>query len=164
MIMVFKSSWEKIRDYIIALCRFESCDRFARLKELSATRSLPMRYIFVGVLGAIVEMTLFAFLFRLDVGIVISNIAAFHVAFIMCYFFHYYYTHRKPFEGKSALANGLVKYTILMYGQLIIGSILLWILIKKFGLDADFSKIIQICIVTPGSYMIQKSAIFRTIK
>ena len=162
MAIIFKSSLAKLRDCIIALCRSDSGGWSAWLYGLSARHSVTMRYILVGVLGAIIETALFAYLFRLGFGIAASNVVAFHVAFITCYFLHYYYTHSKPFEGNSALVNGLGKYTVLMYGHLIIGSVLLWLLIQKFGLNVDLAKIVQVGIVTPGSYVVQKTAIFRS--
>jgi putative flippase GtrA len=120
-----------------------------------------VRFILVGLIGAIVEVILFSGFVRVDVRMVYSNFIAFHCAFFLCFFLHYHYTHQKPYYGKRKLVGSFFKYTALMYAQLILGSLLLWFLIEKLEWMVEISKIVQIGIVTPISYAVQKLIIFR---
>lgn len=120
-----------------------------------------VRYFFVGAIGAIVEIFLFMVFIRAGGQIVYSNIIAFHCAFALCYFLHYYYTHQKPYEGARNVISGFLKYAGLMYTQLFAGSILLWFLINNLGWQPGVSKILQIGVVTPIGYIVQKLLIFR---
>lgn len=119
------------------------------------------RFILVGAIGAIVELLLFSGFVRVGLGILYSNFIAFHCAFALCFFLHYHYTYQKPYKGTRRVLSGFVQYAVLMYVQLIIGSILLWFLIDKLHWIAEIAKIVQIGIVTPLSYIIQKLFIFR---
>jgi putative flippase GtrA len=122
---------------------------------------ITVRFVLVGVIGAIVELVLFSGFVRAGIGILYSNFIAYHCAFFLCFFLHYHYTHQKPYEGKLKVAGGFIKYTGLMYAQLIVGSLLLWFLIDKLEWMVEISKVVQIGIVTPVSYAIQKLVIFR---
>lgn len=119
------------------------------------------RFILVGVLGAIIELLLFSGFVRAGLSVLYSNFIAFHCAFALCFFLHYHYTHQKPYEGFLSVAGGFAKYTGLMYVQLIVGSLLLWFLIDKLSWMAEFAKIVQIGVVTPVSYVVQKLVIFQ---
>ncbi|WP_041388968.1 GtrA family protein [Polaromonas sp. JS666] len=123
--------------------------------------NITARFVLVGVVGAIVELTLFAGLVRINGKVMLSNFIAFHCAFAICFFLHYYYTHQKPYVGKYKVVSGFFKYAGLMYAQLIIGTLLLWLLINKLGWMPEVAKVVQIGIVTPVSYAVQKLAIFR---
>ena len=120
-----------------------------------------VRFILVGIIGAIVELTLFSALVRINGGVMLSNFIAFHCAFATCFFLHYYYTYKKPYSGKHKVASGFIKYAALMYAQLIVGTLLLWLLINKLGWMPEVAKVVQISIVTPVSYVVQKLIIFR---
>lgn len=120
-----------------------------------------LRFILVGSVGAVVELTLFSGLIRVNLGIMTSNFIAFHCAFATCFFLHYYYTYKKPYSGKHKIASGFFKYAALMYAQLIVGTLLLWLLINKLGWMPEVAKVVQIGIVTPASYVVQKLIIFR---
>jgi len=137
-----------------------------RLPDLMVTflKSKAMRFILVGVVGAIVELGVFLGLIKVGRGIFFSNIIAFHCAFALCFYLHYRYTHQKPYEGTRSVVGGFVKYASLMYAQLILGSFLLWFLIDKLGWVPEIAKIVQMGIVTPVSYVVQKLVIFRMNK
>ena len=128
---------------------------------ITSPRYTTLRFILVGVIGAIVELILFSGLVRTGRSILYSNVIAFHCAFALCYLLHYYYTHRKPYEGTQRVVGGFAKYAGLMYVQLLVGSLLLWFLIDKLSWMAEISKIVQIGVVTPVSYAVQKLVIFR---
>lgn len=123
-----------------------------------------VRFILVGLIGAIVELALFSVFVRSGLGMLYSNFIAFHCAFFLCFFLHYHYTHQKPYEGKHKVAGGFVKYAGLMYAQFIVGSLLLWFLTDKLNWMAEVAKVVQIGIVTPVSYVVQKLVIFRKRK
>jgi putative flippase GtrA len=124
-------------------------------------RSATLRFISVGIFGAILELMLFSTLMNVGLGILSSNFIAFHCAFILCFFLHYYYTHHKPYVGKRMIAGAFFQYTFLMYMQLVIGTFLLWLLIDKLAWVAEIAKVVQIGIVTPLSYVVQKRIVFR---
>jgi putative flippase GtrA len=119
------------------------------------------RFILVGVVGAIVEIGFFSGLIQVGIGLILSNLIAFHFAFALCFYLHYHYTHQKPYEGTRKVFGGFVKYAGLMYAQLIVGTLLLWFFIDKLGWIPEVAKTAQIGIVTPASYIIQKLIIFR---
>ena len=131
---------------------------FIKIAFLNRT---AIRFFIVGIIGAIFELLLFSGFVRFGLGILYSNFIAFHCAFTLCFFLHYYYTYQKPYEGTRRIFGGFVQYAALMYAQLIIGSILLYFFIDKLYWMAEIAKIIQIGIVTPLSYLIQKLIIFR---
>lgn len=120
-----------------------------------------MRFISVGIVGAIVELILFSTPMNVGWGILTSNFIAFHCAFVLCFFLHYYYTHQKPYAGKRMITGGFIQYTFLMYAQLVIGIFLLWFLIDKLAWIAEIAKVVQIGTITPLSYVVQKLIVFR---
>ena len=120
-----------------------------------------VRFILVGVIGAVAELMLFSGLVRVGVEMMYSNFIAFHCAFFLCFFLHYKYTHQKPYEGRHNVARGFIKYAGLMYVQLIVSSLLLWFLIDKLDWMVEIAKVIQLGIVTPVGYAVQKLVIFR---
>jgi putative flippase GtrA len=120
-----------------------------------------VRFVLVGVFGAFVELGLFSVLLAAKIGVVLSNVVAFHVAFALCFALHYVYTHQYPFSGWRIFLRGFVRYAALMYGQLAFGTILLWLLIDKTGLVGEVAKLVQIAIGTPLGYLIQKNLIFQ---
>ncbi len=119
------------------------------------------RYLVVGVIGAVTEFLLFVGLTRAGGGIVLSNIVAFHCAFVLCYFLHYHYTHERPFEGLRSVASGFMKYAALVYILFILGSVLLWFFTGRLMWSPELSKIMQMAIVTPIGYFVQKGLIFQ---
>jgi putative flippase GtrA len=132
--------------------------------KIAIFNNTTVRFVLVGVIGAIVELVLFSGFVRAGTGMIYSNFIAFHCAFFACFFLHYQYTYQKPYEGKHKVAGGFIKYTGLMYAQFIVGSLLLWILIDKLEWTVEISKVVQIGIVTPVSYAVQKLVIFRLRK
>ncbi len=129
--------------------------------KIALLNQRTIRFVFVGAFGAILELVLFLSFLKIGFSILYSNFFAFHCAFVFCFFLHYHYTYQKPYEGARRIFSGFAKYSILMYMQLIIGSALLWFLTEKFNWMAEIAKILQIGIVTPLSYFIQKLVIFR---
>ena len=119
-----------------------------------------LRFVVVGLIGATIEIILFSVLVRAGLGVSFSNFLAFHCAFLICFFLHYYFTHQKRYNGMHVIVGGLLKYAGLMYVQLLVGTVLLWLLIEKYGWVAEFAKIAQIGVVTPVSYLVQKYFIF----
>lgn len=121
----------------------------------------PVRYVLVGGVGAVIETVLFSGFIALGLNLVGSNFLAFHFAFVTCYFLHRRYTHGQPPAGRRKLALGLTKYAAVMYGQLSVGYYLLWIFMTKAGLPPGISKLLQIALVTPAAYFLQKKMVFR---
>lgn len=120
-----------------------------------------VRFVLVGVFGATVELGLFSVLLAAQLGIVVANIVAFHIAFALCFALHFFYTHRYSFSERHFFLRGFVSYATLMYGQLAFGTLLLWLLIDKAGLAGELAKLLQIAVVTPVGYLIQKTLIFQ---
>ncbi len=120
-----------------------------------------VRFVFVGLFGALVELILFPLLLSTGFGIVFANVVAFHVAFALCFILHFSYTHSYSITEISLFVSGFIKYAALMYAQLGLGTFLLWLLIDKIDFSPEFSKLLQIAIVTPLGYLIQRLVIFR---
>lgn len=132
------------------------------MKILSVCLSAKIvRFLLVGIFGAIIELGLFSVLFDAGLGVVPANVVAFHVAFATCFFLHFIYTHSFSISDRRFFIRGFMKYAALMYGQLGFGTLLLWLLIDKVGCIAEIAKLLQIAIVTPFGYLIQKLLIFR---
>lgn len=127
------------------------------------SKNSTVRFILVGVLGAVVEIFLFSGLVWVGAGVIFGNFLAFHCAFVLCYTLHYFYTHKKPFVGRKNILHGFFKYAVLMYSQLFVGSLLLLLLINDFNWIPSLAKIFQICLVTPLGFLIQKLIIFKRI-
>lgn len=119
------------------------------------------RYVFVGVIGAICELALFSGLVRIGLGVLNSNFLAFHGAFILCFFLHHHYTYQRLFTSIRPLTRDFLKFAGLMYAQLIIGTLLVWFLIDQLSWVTEVAKVIQIVIVTPISYVVQRVFVFR---
>lgn len=129
---------------------------------LPALRLKAARYVLVGGgIGAIVEFLLFVALTRLGGGLQASNLVAFHGAFLLCYVLHYHYTYERPYAGTRSISAGLAKYAALVYFQLLLGALLLWFFIERLLRRPDASKFVQMALVMPASYFIQKALIFR---
>jgi putative flippase GtrA len=126
------------------------------------SRTKTVRFIFVGGVGAVLETSIFILMFDRGVQLYLSNIIAFHIAFFVCYFLHLNYTHSKPFSTRNAVLAGFVKYSLLMYFQLFIGTALLSALIESLGINPLIAKLFQIGIVTPLGYLVQSIYIFRS--
>ena len=119
------------------------------------------RYIIVGATGACVELGLFSVFHSAKLGILLSNFIAFHIAFGFCFLLHYFYTHENSTYNKGEFWTAFIKYAALMYGSLFIGTILLWIFIEKGRINVEISKFIQLSIIVPFSYFVQKYVIFK---
>lgn len=132
--------------------------------KASIFNQTTIRFFLVGALGAVVELLFFSGLTRAGLGIIYSNFIAFHCAFTLCFFLHYLYTYQKPYEGTQKIFGGFTQYAALMYAQLAIGSIVLWLLVDKLFWIPEIAKVVQIGAVTPMSYIIQKLIIFRLVK
>lgn len=120
-----------------------------------------IRYVIIGIFGALLETALFTVMLIYFENIVFSNIFAFHVAFVSCYLLNYRYTYQRPFIGFSNIIRGLFKYSAIMYVQLLVSTALLFIMIKHFGFSSLYAKVFQISIIAPISYMIQKAIVFK---
>lgn len=120
-----------------------------------------MRFVVVGIIGAIVELALFSGLIKINCEVAISNFIAFHCAFVICFLLHYYYTYKKPYREKQKVIIGFIKYICLMYGQLIVGTLLLLLFINKLDWMPEVAKFVQIGIVAPISFVLQKFNIFK---
>jgi putative flippase GtrA len=134
--------------------------RFA-LEFVTFFEKKTVRFFIVGLFGAIVEVLLFSGLVRVGFGILFGNFVAFHCAFALCFYLHYHYTYQRPYGGTRNVFNGFFKYAILMYAQLTVGSILILILSEKFDLMVEIAKVVQIGVVTPVGYAVQRLVIFR---
>lgn len=122
------------------------------------------RFISVGITGAIVELGLFSFMLASGIDLVIANVVAFHVAFTICFALHFIYTHRYSLSDRQFFARGFLGYAALMYAQLGVGTLLLWLLITKGGCIGEVAKVLQIGVIMPISYLIQKIVIFRRLR
>lgn len=120
-----------------------------------------LRFVIVGMIGACVEVGLFSVMKSNGVKTITGNVVSFHIAFVICYFLHTFYTYRNIEAFRAISLNIFSKYAILMYVQLVVGSILLLILIDLLNWDGVYSKIVQISIVTPVGYIVQKKLIFK---
>lgn len=110
----------------------------------------------MGGIGALIEVALFELFFNIELTIYISNFLAFNIAFLACYFMHHNYTHKKPFEGARENIEGFIKYASLMYAQYAVGTGTLVLLINYLEINTLISKFVQIAIVVPISYIVQK--------
>jgi putative flippase GtrA len=116
------------------------------------------RYLLVGFFGAIFEFFIFSYLVYLKFTVFVSNVFAYHLAIVICYFLHFFFTHRMV--KLNATSIRFIKYISLMYIQFLIGMVILWILIIYLEVGIEASKIIQIALVTPVSYFLQNIFIF----
>ena len=132
-----------------------------RIEKLSALINRQMLlYVGVGLFGAFIEWYAFLLLTTVVKSILIANIIAFHLAFLTCFFLHHFFTYKLPYSGLYNLIKGLSKFGFLMYAQLFVGSIFLFLMIKYAPFSMAVSKVLQIGLLVPVSYMIQKKFIF----
>jgi putative flippase GtrA len=126
---------------------------------------MKIRYILVGIFGFIIEFGLFSFFMRMNISISKSNFLAFNTALFICFVLHFSYTYQYTISDRKFFFRGFTKFLALMYVQLAFGTVLLWFLIDKIGLLGDLAKLLQIAVVTPLGYLVQKNLIFQeTIK
>lgn len=118
--------------------------------------SRKIRFLLVGGIGALIEVALFELFFSIKLTIYLSNFLAFNIAFLTCYIMHHNYTHKKPFEGARAKIEGFIKYATLMYAQYAVGTDILVLMINYLEINTLISKVMQIAIVVPIGYIIQK--------
>lgn len=117
-----------------------------------------VRYFFVGIFGAILEFFIFQKLINCKYSILISNLFSFHSSVIACYLLHFYVTHGA--SKRNGIISKFFRYITLMYVQFIFGSVILWGFINYIEFGVEVSKLMQIALVTPISYLIQKFFIF----
>jgi hypothetical protein len=98
---------------------------------------------------------------KINITIPISHFLVFHLLFIIFFLLHYFYAHQQLYVKALIVIFSLIKYTSLVYFQLFLGVILLWMLIDKLGFAAEYAKFMQICILTSSSYFIQRPLIFK---
>jgi len=120
-----------------------------------------LRYQIVGAIGACFELALFSIFASVQFGILWSNFAAFHFAFILCFILHYFYTHENLIFKSDRFLCAFIKYVVLMYTLFFFGTILLWLFIERIGINVELAKFLQIGIITPFGYLFQKYLIFK---
>jgi putative flippase GtrA len=119
-----------------------------------------VKFIFVGVLGAVTEIGVFMLLIKYGLSLVFANAIAFNLALIQCFIANRYFTF--GLRGGALRLKSFTIFLIYMYLQLIIGTTVLWILIKEFQMTELISKIIQLGCLTPISFLFQKYFIFKS--
>ena len=118
------------------------------------------KYLLVGFLGAILEYIGFLALIRFKYSILASNVISYHLALVVCYILHFFFTHRMV--KKNGIINRFVRYLFLMYFQFFLGLIVLIYFIEYIEFEIEISKLMQIILVTPLSYLVQKTFIFNS--
>jgi putative flippase GtrA len=122
------------------------------------------KFILVGITGAAIEIIVFSAMIRFQAGTLISNVVAFHLAFVTCFFLHHHFTYCQPTNRTRDALKAFFQYALLMYWQLVLGTALLWLLIDRLHWVPEISKVIQIAVVTPMSYLVQRVIIFKKRK
>jgi|GEM_PF-3011045 len=124
-------------------------------------KAQSLRYLVIGGLGAVIEILLFTLLFRFGLSLFVANICAFQLALTFCFVCHYFFTYQVDAFSVTIFLEKYGKFCLLMYIQFIAGMGLLYFFVNLLGGSDWSSKALQIGIVTPVSYFVQKRKIFR---
>ena len=123
------------------------------------TSNLKWRYLIAGSLGAIVEMLFFSIIYKYSNSVIISNLIAFQIAITVTFFLHQRFTYISLI-GSNGKKRRYTLYLLLMYLFLIFGTFILDIFINSLFWNPHLSKIMQMLITIPASYLIQRKYIF----
>lgn len=118
------------------------------------------KYLAIGCLGLLIEYTVFLCLCSVGVSYVLANIVAFNSAFVTCFILQRKYTFDLG-NFKEGRRKHLLKYIVLMYAQLLIGTVILEWLLYHNKLEDYIAKLIQMVLIIPASYIAQKKWVFK---
>jgi putative flippase GtrA len=152
----------------------EPKSRRDKVRNLCAVpmRLMVFRYFLVGISGVVVETTLFLLFYQasgflqdirvmgVSVRTPLVNLLAFQISLTNCFLLHLRYTFCVKPHGLREWIGFYWRYGFLMYVQLLVGTVLLYLFIDVWGWLPVISKILQLGLVAPTSYLIQKYKIF----
>jgi putative flippase GtrA len=116
------------------------------------------RYLLVGGLGALLEVLVFFIVYNFSDNLVFSNFIAFNLAVLMTFLLHDFFTYRT--NSRQFEFHKIIKFFGFMYFQFFLSTGMLMYILEVVHYSI-IAKLIQIVLITPISYYIQKKLIFR---
>ncbi len=142
-------------------------DDFCRLSRNSiASRfigepSIFLRYVGAGSIAALVEFSLFSFLYQMaDLHLLLANCISFAVAVILCFILQKNWTFQASGNGQRHLQLYLIMQAI----SAVLNNVLMYIFVLQLGIYAPISKLLEIAIVFVWNYSFCRLVVFVKIE
>jgi putative flippase GtrA len=141
-------------------------DDFCRLSRISIVSrfigepNIFLRYIGAGSIAALVEFSLFFFLYQMaDLNLILANCISFAVAVILCFILQKNWTFQVSGNGKRRLQLYLIMQAI----SAVLNNALMYIFVLQLGIYAPISKLLEIAIVFLWNYSFCRLVVFAKI-
>lgn len=142
-------------------------DDFCRLSLISITSRfigeprLLLRYIGAGLMAALVEFSLFSYLYQVvELDLLSANCISFAAAVILCFILQKNWTFQISGNGQRHLQLYLVMQAI----SAVLNNALMFIFVFQLGIYAPISKILEIAIVFLWNYSFCRLVVFAKIE
>ena len=120
-------------------------------------------FILVGSLGALIDFLIFVYLHKvLSWSPFFSNMISFHVAALLALIMHARLTFVLALNVKKIISAYSYSFFLLMYFNLLLSSVILWVGIHFIYMPSELVKLFSIATIAALSYVIQKKFIFNS--
>lgn len=119
---------------------------------------LILKYVGVGGASAILEYTLFNFLYDHGIGLLIGN----SLAIAITVTFHFNAQKHWTFQDSQALTRQLPRYIMMIGVAAGLNNLLVYFLIEVMLLPSALAKLIQICLLFSWTFTVSRLIVFRT--
>ena len=120
-----------------------------------------IRFIIVGAIGSGLDFLLFLCLYKfIELSYLLSNAISFHIALWVGFILQAKITFGLTQGITHIVKNHSINYFLLMYSNLLLSSLMLWVSAELMLLATVWTKLLSIVLLAIWSYMIQQHIIF----
>ena len=124
-----------------------------------------IKFGLVGFLTTVISYAVYALLVYMGFPYIAANIVGFIIGTLNSFIWNSLFVFKKQQDEKRNPWWTLVK-TFVTYGcsNLLLSSLLLWILVEKFGLSEYIAPILVLCVTVPLNFVVNKFWSYKKIK
>lgn len=127
------------------------------MSRLIGEPNILLRYIGAGSIAALVEFSLFFFLYQMaDLNLLLANCISFAVAVILCFILQKNWTFKASGNGQRHLQL----YILMQAISALLNNALMYIFVFQLGIYAPLSKLLEIAIVFLWNYSFCRLVVF----
>lgn len=131
--------------------------RISIVSRLIGDPNIFLRYIGAGSIAALVEFSLFSFLYQMaDLNLLLANCISFAVAVILCFILQKNWTFQASGNGQRHLQLYLIMQVI----SAVLNNALMYIFVLQLGIYAPISKLLEIAIVFLWNFSFCRLVVF----
>ena len=135
-----------------------------RVMKILKQKQEIIRYIFWGILSAVLNTGLFQVLVILDIDYRISNIITLIIVKIFCYITNKLFVFKTPYTDLRSLLKELGSFIFARGFTFLVDFIGVIFWVERIGADAFVAKCIMAVIVIIINYILSKGFVFRVKK